>query len=489
IQRMTQLCTLFVLLGLLGFLAGRRLCELRRPRQGYALMSIAIAAGTFLAVLSKENGVLLPLLALIMDVTLLAGAPAIAGYARWRAVFLILPSILILSLLIGHIPEAARSFNLRPYSMYQKTLTEAVVLFQYLGNLFLPRPDAFGLYHDDFPISLGILDPPHTLAAVLGAAGLLAAAILARRKAPVAAFAMLWFFAGHLIESSFLNLAIYFEHRNYLPSAGIAFLIAWTGAGPGISAGTERFLRAGLTVFIVLLALASLANAKLWRDHLDLAEQAVRTHPRSPWALTSLGNSYLRKARLAEAGRLYAYIAEQFPGEIYPQIKEAAVAACILNRAPPDAWWEGVIAQGRSAAPAGFDQVAELSGLISAIIGGECQALDQGRLLQLIEALAENPDFRRETGALHDLAGNLCLHRRDWGRAYRHLSESVRALPTVERRLHLIDLQLAMKKQGEALDEANRLEQDLRSRPVAWLGYRNQIRTLRERIHALQETD
>ncbi|MBI2970537.1 MAG: tetratricopeptide repeat protein, partial [Gammaproteobacteria bacterium] len=71
IQRMTQLCTLFVLLGLLGFLAGRRLCELRRLRQGYALMSIAIAAGTFLAVLSKENGVLLPLLALIMDVTLL----------------------------------------------------------------------------------------------------------------------------------------------------------------------------------------------------------------------------------------------------------------------------------------------------------------------------------------------------------------------------------------------------------------------------------
>ena len=32
---------------------------------------------------------------------------------------------------------------------------------------------------------------------------------------------VLWFLAGHLLESSFIGLVIAFEHRNYLPSLGI----------------------------------------------------------------------------------------------------------------------------------------------------------------------------------------------------------------------------------------------------------------------------
>ena len=44
-----------------------------------------------------------------------------------------------------------------------------------------------------------------------------------RTRAPVLAFGILWFFAGHVLESTLLGLEIYFEHRNYLPSIGLIF--------------------------------------------------------------------------------------------------------------------------------------------------------------------------------------------------------------------------------------------------------------------------
>ena len=64
VQRMAQLATLFVLAGLLCYVTGRQQLTKRR-RLGIALMCLCFVLFWPLATLSKQNGALLPLLALL----------------------------------------------------------------------------------------------------------------------------------------------------------------------------------------------------------------------------------------------------------------------------------------------------------------------------------------------------------------------------------------------------------------------------------------
>jgi hypothetical protein len=50
-------------------------------------------------------------------------------------------------------------------------------------------------------------------------------AIIYRRRFPLVCFGTLWFFAGHVLESTTISLEIYFEHRNYIPIIGVLFVI------------------------------------------------------------------------------------------------------------------------------------------------------------------------------------------------------------------------------------------------------------------------
>jgi len=75
-----------------------------------------------------------------------------------------------------------------------------------------------GFYHDDFQASAGWLTPWTTLPAVLGLLCVALAALVVRRRFPLFAFAVLFFLAGHLLESTVFPLELVFEHRNYLPS-------------------------------------------------------------------------------------------------------------------------------------------------------------------------------------------------------------------------------------------------------------------------------
>ena len=60
VQRMTSLSALFVFLGLIGYVYGRRQVQRGEPR-GFVLMTVGIGAGSILGVLNKENAALLPL--------------------------------------------------------------------------------------------------------------------------------------------------------------------------------------------------------------------------------------------------------------------------------------------------------------------------------------------------------------------------------------------------------------------------------------------
>jgi len=153
VQRMAQLSTLFIFLGLIGHLYGRSLIA-RNTLGAYAVMSLSVAFFTLLAMLSKENGILLPLLIGVMEFTIIASQrEQIAALNRyWKWIFVIAPSIVIF-LYLGERVFRQNFFDViapRDFSIYERVLTQPRVLFDYLQHWFVPKLYTAGVFQDHF---------------------------------------------------------------------------------------------------------------------------------------------------------------------------------------------------------------------------------------------------------------------------------------------------------------------------------------------------
>lgn len=296
IQRMAILAALFVVFGLGCYVRGRRLLAAGDIRAGYAWMTAGIAVFTPLAFLSKPNGGLLPVLALVLDVTLLRhlGAPATEQrrHRAWRHVFIHLPLALIVAYFaLFWEARVLKGFAWRPFSLTERLLTEVRILVDYAGQLVVPRIQTAGLYHDNYPVSTGLLAPPSTLLAILAVAAALAAAIALRRRLPVAAAAVLFFLAAHAVESTVVPLELYYEHRNYLPAVLPAFALAF-----GVVRLFDRQPLAACLAGVALVTLLSsftLARAALWGDPAQQALTWAEENPGSPRAQQHAAIAYL----------------------------------------------------------------------------------------------------------------------------------------------------------------------------------------------------
>ena len=297
VQREAMLPGTFILLGLIGFVAGRQMA-FDGQRRGAWIAGASIATGTTLGILSKANGALLPLLAWLIEVILLAPNAPITNprcariYRRMRWLTLSLPSLI----LIGYLCKRGLAGfiygidDIRPWSLGERLLTEARIVVEYLGLLWLPRPYTAGLFNDAYPISTSLLSPGTTLPCILLIAGLIGTAVALRKRHPFLAVAVLFFFAAHVMESSVLPLELYFEHRNYVPAMLMFWPIALWLAGSfsrndDVSRDDSRKLRVALSFGLVaLLATLSWLRADLWGHPQEQALIWAYKNPDSPRA-------------------------------------------------------------------------------------------------------------------------------------------------------------------------------------------------------------
>lgn len=283
IQRMTELSATFVILGLLIYLVGRQRAA-QRPdsRSALAWMSAGLGVGVVLGTLAKENAALFPLLLLVLEGTLLAQVSRPAAWRRWAAVCLVAPCILLAAYLLLKAGALGNSYALRDFTLAERLMTEARVLLMYLYKLLLPWPSAVRLLYDDYPVSRGLLDPWTTLPSIVAVAALLAGAVRLRRRAPLAAFAVLWFFAAHALESTVIPLELVFEHRNYQASIGIWFAAAV--AAPAAWAHLHRLravLGAAVAAYFLLLSMVTLQITTLWGQPLLMSDWWQQKLPES----------------------------------------------------------------------------------------------------------------------------------------------------------------------------------------------------------------
>lgn len=289
VQRMALLSGFFLLAALLAYVVGRQ--RLHEGRDGWKLaMFAAFPALTALAVLSKENGALAPLIAAAIEVGWFARASR-PNETRVRTaffgLFLVLPALLAL-IAVGIAPDRFfGAYETRSFTLSERLLTQPRVLWDYMRQILLPFGPGMGLIHDDYPKSISMTNPPATLLAILAWLVLLAGAWRARGASPRVLGGLLIFLAAHAMESTVLPLELYFEHRNYIASLGI--LIAAVGAGELVAsrlAGTtDAFRRAlGVTAIVLPMAFAgaTFARASVWGDPDARMAQAIQTSPHSP---------------------------------------------------------------------------------------------------------------------------------------------------------------------------------------------------------------
>lgn len=438
VQRHTSLSTLFGLIGLTIFVYGY-FVQSNQPQRALLVQSLGLGIGTLLAIFTKESGALFPIYALVVDALLLQTLSAPKFIRQLRRSTLLLGLLALLAYLSPLNQDWFSVNQFRGWSSLERLQTEVVLLWQYLYMAFFPQPTAFGPFHDDVTLIQGRLLP--SLSA-FGFLSLTLIAFLIRKQTPWPLFALAWFFTGHLIESTVINLELMFEHRNYLAIYGFCLAlaaIAWQLP--------KRYARLGPTLFaIYTLLIGSIlyGTTSIWGQPLVAAENWAKRHPNSSRAV-----SYLAEAYYDALGNI-SYVlpgidqaAQNCSGCADAKLQIMLYACGHTDEADIQRRIDDLL-QSAPAANASLALLDSLYPTQELIALNACPPLtaDDARRLTLL--LLENPNYKFWEYRIHTLfhAAYFAKEVGDIEAAYAHLAEaeklSPKTLPILQMQLHLL---------------------------------------------------
>jgi protein O-mannosyl-transferase len=392
VQRMESLAQTFVLCGLGLYLEGRR--RMLRDGRGLGLAASGLVVSAGLGVLCKESAVLLPLYAFLAEWALLrfesaGGDGRRALWVTYGALLFVPATIVLAWLLWRFLPGAA--FSTRPFTLGQRLLTECRVLVDYIAWTLFPTPRSLGFYHDDILVSQGWLQPPATLICAALIAAALAAAVALRRRMPLLALGIAWYFAAHLLTATIIPLELVFEHRNYFASIGL--LLA---AAALLMELPPDFVLLRWTLPVLAIAAYSAETgmkAHEWSDPIHFAEAEAAEHPHSPRAVYELGRTLTVASGYREDSKLIAPAMQAFAQAAeLPNSGAAASAGLILvanhmHLPIRPEWWQRLIAK-LGEKPPSVDDIDALRGISACQRKGECAPEVQPLLKAFIAALS-----------------------------------------------------------------------------------------------------
>lgn len=354
VQRMASLVTMFVLISLLCYISARTSDDLKKSAGFYAATGVCVLLGIF----SKENGVMAVPLLLLYDFFFLpknrrksfvqAGIGIAAISVVMVASFFILDFkktlISIGNILLGlnrPITFSEWAANDVYWTPLQHILTEFRVLARYVFLLFAPLPRFLVFDWWGYPVSAGILNPLSTLASFLMIVSGISFSVYKRKKLPFLSFGILWYFIAISLESFIaVGSDLYFEHRNYLPVAGLFF-----GASAQIltaEALRKRVLKGkvlwtGIVILSLSLGLLTFQRNLAWKDSITLWNDTVDKTDRNLRAMIALGNAYLKVSDLAAAKKYYeesvdVSLSRKFAGYLNDSIYSLGMVDLFMGR-------------------------------------------------------------------------------------------------------------------------------------------------------------
>ena len=476
VQRMTLLSALFTLAGIWAWLHCRDEVIQRPGPRAYLKFMAPGALCLLLAILAKENGILLLLYIIVIEKTLFAGRGA--GLKNGLLLVLALPLLALLIYLLADLDGLMAGYDNRPFTLAERLLTQPSVLLVYLKNILLPMYGAYGLYHDDFPVSAGLLAPPYTLFSIAALLLLFLAGLRFRKSAPVFSFAALWFLAGHALEASFVNLELYFEHRNYLPSLGILF---------GVNYLLLKFIKtrqyrlsAGLVglVYYTLVMGAFYLESALWHQPRLQALEWARNQPASARVLTHLAHSYGESRQYEKAIDIYTRIEQLKPDNIYPDIVKLHIESCAGIRPVPPELWDSVLTRATEARADSVTIVPSLDGFVVDIINDNCQPGQHEQMEKLLLALTKNDNYRFVRDYLYEFLAALWVYNHQYERALDSIDSALAVSGKPSNYIYKINLLRDMGRADEAARVKQAFRESIKGRPRDYLAYAKLLEAL-----------
>ena len=452
VQRMTTLSATFVLLGLNVYLLARRKIE-NNPDKSLVLMSVTLVFATMLAVLAKENGALLPSLVLAIELTILR-RPDIGSSVKWRAwtaVFLVMPTVVILGYLASAIPYSESMLARRDYTAFERVITQTRILWEYLFNAFLPRSANLGPFHDAYPVARTIFEP-FTLAALSAWIVMIVGAVRFRRRFPIAAFAVLWYVFGHLLESTTLPLELYFEHRNYIPLIGPVFALCAVALRAPKS--LRPIARVGIPAYLLVNMAILFSVTSLWGQPMIAAGNWYANAPESMRAASNLANRQILEMGSMVGAVTLQDFARQHPQHAYLGIPQLAISCNVR----PDIDYSAVVQHLRESLPtAGFSYTAGemLDTLQSVVLKRPCNGVDAEIIAELAATIMQNPRYRKDRvySQYHQqLLARLAWDSGDISNAIKHLRNAHELMPDEDINTMMVTALLAAGRFDEARD-------------------------------------
>lgn len=264
-------------------------------------VSWTLALGIFLmfglALLSKEQTVVLPGLMLLADYWWNPGFSFRGIRANWRLYFPLFLCTVSSGAVVCRMLATSQSagFGLEDLTWYQYFFTQCRALFLYPGLFLFPA----NLDADwDFPFSRTILDSDAIFGLAL-LAGLVTVAWIHRHRYPLASFG---FFAYLLLMSPTSSIVplhdAIAERRVYFSMLGILLVVLEFVRRTKAS---RNQLIAGCMGVSILFAVATHSRAKVWSSAISLWEDTVRKSPDKARGHFQLGFAYLLSGRNQEA--------------------------------------------------------------------------------------------------------------------------------------------------------------------------------------------
>jgi hypothetical protein len=416
VQRMESLANLFVLLGLIGYIAGRRRMLRNEWASGDAtgarhyglwLCTVSLVLPVAVGVLAKETAVMLPLYAFLIEWIVFRftraapTSPAMARDKRIQALFMVVLLLPLLAGLTWLLPEVLKpeAWATRDFTLGTRLLSEARIIIDYIVWTLLPTPHALSFYHDDYPISTGLFSPWRTLTSIILLAILVALMLWLRQRKPLVALGIALFLGCQLLTSTILPLELIYEHRNYFASFGLMLAVIPILALPRSSPlPTPRYaLLAGLLIcWTALTALTAYA----WGDPLRLAIDLATRAPSSPRAEYELGRTYIIYSNYDPASpftRLaYAPLERAMALPDASILPEQALIFMNARMHLPikDAWWDSLIAKLNTRKP-GVQDESSLAALTQCARDRRCNLPKQRMVDAFLAALSHaNPSAR-----------------------------------------------------------------------------------------------
>ena len=293
-----------------GYLAAFLLfLEARAAEPGTSWQRLMLASALVcvaLALLAKEVAVMFPALLALYETVL--GRPKRAGLARMLLrVHLPLSAVIVAFLAYAAFHERYAflfQYSLRLRGAYENLLTQANTV-AYSITLFV-RPMQQNFDHD-LPHFTSILQGP-TPFSIAALAGLVIAAVVLARRAPLFSFGILWFFLHMLPTNSILPRYDLLSERNlYLPSIGL-YLAATAAAIAFARRLGARLGTGGIPLFVIryrhVVARSMLAALALGLVGLTVSRNAVYADPVAFWS-DAVAKSPLKARPHANLGRAW----------------------------------------------------------------------------------------------------------------------------------------------------------------------------------------